>query len=121
MPHNGSFQLGGPLAFKDILDGLSNTLLAGEKHVPVGGFGAGWLDCSLYDGDNPTGSTRSGGPKYPLAQSPRDTGWRFGSYHPQVCQFCFADGAVRPLPVTISPVTLGLLADRGDGQAIPDW
>jgi hypothetical protein len=121
VPHNGSFQLGSTTAFKDITDGLSSTLLAGEKHVPLRTFGVGWLDCSQYNGDNPTCSTRSGGPKYPLALSLSDTGWRFGSYHPQVCQFVFADGAVHPLPVSISPVTLGLLADRADGQPIPPW
>jgi hypothetical protein len=121
VPHNGTFQLGGPLAFKDITDGLSNTLLAGEKHVPLGGFGVGWLDSSQYNGDLAFSCARSAGPAYPLAATPRDAGWRFGSYHTQVCQFVFCDGAVHPLPVGINPVTLSLLAERADGQTVPDW
>jgi prepilin-type processing-associated H-X9-DG protein len=113
--------LGGKIAFKDITDGLSNTFLAGEKHVQIHAFGVGWSDCSLYNGDYPTCCTRSAGPAYPVATSPFDTGWRFGSYHPQVCQFVFADGHVQALPVSTPATTMALLADRSDGQPIPDY
>jgi prepilin-type processing-associated H-X9-DG protein len=109
------------MAFRDIHDGLSNTLLVGEKHVRVGGFGVGWIDGAFYNGDYPTSCTRAGGPAYPLARTPHDPGWRFGSWHPGVCQFLFADGGVHALPLTTSPVTLGVLADIADGQPTPDW
>lgn len=102
-------------------DGLSNTLLAGEKHVPQGYFGVGWWDCSTYNGDYFTCSTRSAGPSYPLARTRTESGWKFGSYHPSICQFCMADGSVRPLLVTINLRTLGLLAQRDDGEIIPDY
>src|SRR5262249_22226167 len=36
--------------FLSFTDGLSNTLLVGEKHVPLGKEGVGWWDCSLYNG-----------------------------------------------------------------------
>ena len=38
--------------FQQITDGLSNTLLLGEKHVPTYALGLWPLDCGLYDGHN---------------------------------------------------------------------
>ena len=48
-------------------------------------------------------------------------GWKFGSYHPGICQFAFVDGHVRSIANNIDLVTLGLLADRADGKPIPDF
>jgi prepilin-type processing-associated H-X9-DG protein len=120
---NGPFQLGtlGRVSFNSFLDGTSDTILVGEKHVPISNHGYGWWDCSTFNGDYFACSSRSGGPQYPLAKSPFDTGWLFGSYHPGICQFCFADGSVRNLPNYISPYTLGLLCDKADGQVIPNY
>ena len=109
------------IRFEDITDGLSNTLLVGEKHVPFGKFGVGWWDCSTYNGDYYHCATRSAGPDYPLVRTPDDPTWAFGSYHPGICQFSFADGSVRPLPVTIDPQVLGYLANIADGQVITDY
>ena len=118
---NGAFEAYKGVRFGDIRDGLSNTLLVGEKHVPAASFGVWPWDCSLYDGHNPVCNTRAAGPDYPLATSPYDDGWKFGSYHPGVCQFAFCDGSVRSLVNTINRVTLGLLAQRNDGQVIPEY
>jgi len=41
--------------------------------------------------------------------------------HVGLVQFCFGDGSVRPLPTSINPNTLGLLANRSDGEVIPDY
>ena len=102
-------------------DGLSNTILIGEKHVPPDAFGAGWRDNSLYDGEAYPSCARPAGPWYPLATSIHDQGWRFGSYHTGVCQFVFGDGSVRAIRTTVDPDTLGLLAQRNDGQVIPAY
>jgi prepilin-type processing-associated H-X9-DG protein len=104
----------------DIPDGTSNTLLVGEKHVPRNRLGQGFWDSSLYNGESYS-SRRSAGPFYPLAQSPDDQGWLFGSDHPGICHFVFCDGHVQMLHNTIDPKVLGLLANRADGQAIPDY
>ena len=101
--------------------GLSNTLLVGEKHVPLGGVAAYPWDCGLFDGNNVACSTRAAGPSFPLAISVNDQGWKFGSRHPAICQFVFCDGSVRPLPKTVDPVILGLLAQRDDGGVIPQY
>jgi prepilin-type N-terminal cleavage/methylation domain-containing protein len=109
-------------------DGLSNTLFVGEKHVHLDGFGKGADgDSSAYNGDWPAPSERAAGPGFPLARSPEDKepnhDFRFGSYHTDgLCQFVFGDGSVRGLRPSMSTTTLGLLANRKDGQVIPnDW
>lgn len=108
-------------AFRDIVDGLSNTFLAGEKHVPVGSLNSFPWDCSLYDGHQPACSMRGAGPGLPLADSKRDKFLKFGSYHPGVCQFVYCDGSVRSLRNSVNEVTLGLLANIHDGQPIPEY
>jgi hypothetical protein len=121
---NGAFQLegvGNPINFRAITDGLSNTFLVGEKHVTRGRFGIGWLDCSSYNGDYNVCSSRSAGPDYPIARSIDETQALFGSYHPGICQFGFADGSVRSLPNTIDPTVFGWLANISDGQVIPEF
>ena len=105
---------------REITDGLSNTILAGDKHVPLDRLGQGGWDSSLYNGSY-ISALRSAGPAYPLAQSPQEYGFKFGSYHPGLCQFVFADGSVRAIPNAIDPAIFGLLADRGDGQVVPEF
>jgi prepilin-type N-terminal cleavage/methylation domain-containing protein len=118
---NGSFRMGIGFRFQDFKDGLSNTLLVGEKQVAKDRFGVGWTDCSTYNGNFPTCSTRAASRAYPLTTNPNDYNWRFGSSHSTSVQFCFADGGVRALPSMINPLTLELLGTRNDGQVIPDY
>lgn len=95
--------------------------MIGEKNVPVGQFGVGWLDSSQYNGDFMISPGRPAGPNSPLANSLTSTDWVFGSYHTGLCQFGFGDGSVRRVVSSIDPNVLGLLADRSDGQVIPDF
>jgi prepilin-type processing-associated H-X9-DG protein len=124
-PGSGPFRLDNPLdrgvRLGNIKDGTSNTILLGEKHVPTGYWGQGGWDCSIFDGDSPSCSGRSGGPLNPIALSLRDTGWKFGSAHPTACNFVFADGSVHSLSKTLPPAVLGLLADINDGQTLPPY
>lgn len=121
----GPFQLGMGLGdgirLLRIKDGLSNTLLVGEKHVPMNQFGVGGWDCSTYNGDMFVCASRSAGKSYPLAQSIHDPGWKFGSYHANLCHFAFGDGSVRPIFTSINPDVLQLLANMADGQVIPSF
>jgi prepilin-type processing-associated H-X9-DG protein len=120
LPPNGAFRLGltaKGVRLVDITDGLSNTLLIGEKHVPIGRFGQASWDCSIYDGDNILCSTRPAGIKYHLAASLQDQGVKFGSYHQDVVNFVFVDGSVHALTQDIPPQTLEFLANISDGQS----
>ena len=61
-----------------IIDGLSNTIMVGEKQVPRDQWGQYPWDCSIYDGHNPVCNTRAGGPDYPLVSDPTSQAWGFG-------------------------------------------
>jgi hypothetical protein len=121
---NGAFQSGSDVRgvrLIQIKDGLSNTILAGEKHVPLEKFGYGGWDCSMYDGANGYCAIRAGGIGFPIARSVNDPNWRWGSYHPGWCQFVLGDGSVRRIQVSIDEIILGYLCQINDGQSIPPY
>lgn len=118
---SGSFQIASGYTLLSFSDGLSNTLLIGEKQVPQNDAGIGWWDCSTYDGEYIQCSSRAAAASYPLTVNPQDTGWKFGSRHISTVLFCFGDGHVQPLPVTIDPYTYQLLGTRNDGMVIPPF
>jgi len=106
-----------------VLDGLSNTLLSGEMHVPLGKLGQSPGDNFIFNGDFVFNMTRVGGPTVPIASDPRAEGnalVAWGSWHPLVCQFAFCDGSVRAVRTTIDTEVLGNLSNREDGHGIPD-
>jgi prepilin-type N-terminal cleavage/methylation domain-containing protein/prepilin-type processing-associated H-X9-DG protein len=119
---NGIFRLGASawgntwrLRSNDVLDGLSNTLLIGEKHIPNERYGVA-PDNSVYNGDHGA-AFKTAGTGAPLAKGPKGSG-QFGSYHPGLCQFAMADGSVRAISVTIELTNLSRLASRKDGEVI---
>ncbi len=117
------------LSIAKITDGSSKTFLFGEKHVRPEEFGmvAGG-DISTYNDDlfdsliRTVGSGITG--DYPLAQSPNDDlnntdrAVQFGSMHPGVCHFAFADGSVTGISMTTDLNVLRRLADRRDGDPV---
>ena len=119
---HGAFEFASGLSFVGFTDGLSQMLLAGEKHVPIGKEGLQPWDSSIYNGycEYRRGSMRAASRAFPLSAGGHDLGWKFGSRHPGLVQFCFADGGVRSLPVGIDPYTLELLGVRDD-QVIPNY
>jgi len=128
MTPDGAFEYPHGRRWADFLDGQSNTILVGEKHVNIDKFGVGWLDCSFYNGDYDTCSCRTGGKNkfppftdHPIARSFYEERALFGSYHPNRCQFVFGDGSVHNLSADIDVITLALLCNRSDGLVIPDY
>ena len=109
--------------FGNISDGLTNTIFFGDKHVRAGREGeAGQGDCSIYNGDLIACAERAAGTLVPLALSVTEGNrTQFGSNHPNVVQFAFGDGSVKPIQTSISPAILDLLAMRSDGMAIPNF
>ncbi len=91
----------------------------------TGNWGDGWNGRGFGAigavGTNAIGLSR--GPEDRQATGP--TGAAFGSWHPGVCQFLFADGTVLPIRNTVSAGSLAnhgillMLADVADGGAIP--
>jgi len=118
---NGMFQYKGPtpnryLKFKNVTDGLSNTFMMGEKQIDNYNFTHS-QDTSIYNGDNGA-MFRRAGTTVPLARSIKDTGARFGSYHPGVCPFVFGDASVHMIDVSIDGNSLANLACRYDDKTI---
>lgn len=116
---NGMFRYKAPklLTMRNITDGLSNTLLIGERHVKLGEFGKS-PDSSVYNGDT-AGSFRNAGVGALLAKTALDTHSSvFGSWHTGVCQFVLGDGSVKALASSIDGTTLGNLANRHDGNTV---
>ena len=107
--------------FRDCTDGLSNTLLVGESHVPQESMLQSPYNGPAYLGRHLTNFARLAGPGVPLAKSVRDTvagSYNFGSSHDGVVHFLMGDGRVRPINKSISSTLLGRLANRADGREV---
>lgn len=137
---NGAFMVASPqngsrTKWKSVRDGLSNTLLVGEKHVAKDFQGNGnYGDGSLYNGTWVIYSARCAGLEDPLALGPDDVSdssgandatskygaRKFGSWHYGVVNFAFCDGSVRSLAVNVDLTSLSQLSRRNDGEVI-DW
>lgn len=107
----------------DVTDGLSKTLLVGERHVPVSRLGMLPDDGSIYDGNSFHFASRLAGPGTHLARNIDDlnSGLSFGSWHPDVCHFVMADGSVRSVDSQVSTTVLGALSNRRDGNSDHDY
>lgn len=104
-----------------ILDGTSNTILAGEIHIPREEINQIPFNGPLFNGQELVAHTRVGGPGAPLL-GPSDKGSSaallgFGSAH-AVTNFVFTDGSTRSLPFTTDTIVLGKLCHRADGEII---
>jgi prepilin-type N-terminal cleavage/methylation domain-containing protein len=125
--NNGAFWLNQNdavgLRFGDITDGLSNTLLLGEKHVQPNDLGNQPNDFMIYSARHAATPGRLAGPQFPLAISPQDAyNTQFGSWHAGgMVQFVFGDGSVHGISPSTSSTTLGLLANRMDGLPVPSY
>jgi prepilin-type processing-associated H-X9-DG protein len=116
--------------FRQVSDGLSKTLLVGEKHVdPAFEGDASHGDGSLYNDDASICSGRRAGPLFPIASRPGDPSLTqsqkdsvFGSSHSGgECQFVMCDGSVQRLNPSLNSQVLGYLSNIWDGIAIPAY
>jgi prepilin-type N-terminal cleavage/methylation domain-containing protein/prepilin-type processing-associated H-X9-DG protein len=128
--------------FAQILDGTSNTMMAGEKFVPTNHYGGThWADdcgwASGWDSDT-IRSTHTILPitrrEYvpnpaqdfeidrrrpsPAPQQWSQVGYQFGSPHPAGINAVFGDGSVRTIRYGIDPNLFNYLGHRKDGVAI---
>jgi prepilin-type N-terminal cleavage/methylation domain-containing protein len=116
------------VSFKKITDGLSKTLMVGEKQVPPSKFGLPSGDDSIYNADFPNAHTRAAGDIFPPAPSANygdsdgsqddDFGDLFGSNHSGIINFAVCDGSVRSVTTSIDLVMYWRLAARNDGLVI---
>ena len=104
---------------KHVRDGLSNTLLLGEKHIRRQQLGLFPDDPPMYDGDVLQSFSRIGGDGYPISGMNDDWGpdsiIMFGSWHPGGTHFARADGSVESLISATDTTLFGSLCHRADG------
>ena len=104
---------------KDITDGLSSTMLVGDKRLnraALGnfqgddneGYTSGWdHDVERYTNQQPAPDSTSG-----------DGAQRFGSEHPMRFQAVYADGSVHTISYSINLTVFSYLGNIADGQAL---
>jgi prepilin-type N-terminal cleavage/methylation domain-containing protein/prepilin-type processing-associated H-X9-DG protein len=114
-----------PCKDKDITDGLSNTMVIGEKRVFIDRYEIGdWHDdIGWTDGWDPDIIRYTGYlPEPDVVDNPRINstryGYNFGSAHPTGVNVVFADGHVTMLGYEIDLVTFNALGDRQDGLTV---
>jgi prepilin-type processing-associated H-X9-DG protein len=122
----------GQFSMPAILDGTSNTLLFGEKHIRPNSLRGRNEDRSVYAGNQNNFRRMAGYSNlgtlagtirplmHPLEQAYAQANSSFGGPHAGVCQFAFCDGSVKPLRIGIDLTTLTYLAAQADGKAVGD-
>jgi prepilin-type N-terminal cleavage/methylation domain-containing protein len=125
----------GRLGLVHITDGTSNTLFIGEKHIRPESRRGKNEDRSVFYGTQNTSRRLAGydpaGP-YTYRLCPPNvnddtpgynrTNYSFGGPHIGVCQFVFCDGSVQAISINVDAKSvLSLLAQRADGQVIPNY
>jgi prepilin-type N-terminal cleavage/methylation domain-containing protein len=128
VPSDGMFQLVNSnhtlsgLRISNITDGLSNTLMIGEKHIQVGLINDPVTDGIIYSASDPQTYSRRAGTSNPLSISNTVTANnQFGSWHAGVVEFVFGDGSVHGLKNSVPGSTLAILANANDGLPVPSY
>ncbi len=111
---------------RNITDGLSNTMVIGEKRLYTDRYDLGdWHDdygwTDGWDADIIRYTGLQPGPDMqqpPAGEEPTDFGYRFGSSHASVFNSAFADGHVAQINFDIDLAIFNALGNREDGLVI---
>ena len=102
-----------------VIDGTTNTLAVGEKHLPPGFNDVDQGDTSIISGDSPWTVFRATLRGFPVSPMDPDRS-KFGSEHIRSAHFVYLDGHVRSLDYSTSIDVFNRLGVIGDGFVISD-
>ena len=130
--NNGVMFLNSSVGFRQIRDGASNTIMAGEKCVIEDANELGWMSgtkSTLRNSGVPinhgwdVGGTAQGAARFRKALPPPDDTSTSGysSYHDDGAHFGLADGSVRFLSENISLPVYANLGNRADMEVIGEY
>jgi prepilin-type processing-associated H-X9-DG protein len=116
---DGTFMLNRQFRFADIRDGLSMTLIVGERnsgHAP-----STWL--GVVSGVQHGVARVAGVAPFPPNSTVEPSHYfhNFSSFHPTGTNFLAADGSVRLIAETIETSVYHALATRAGGEVIPGY
>jgi prepilin-type N-terminal cleavage/methylation domain-containing protein/prepilin-type processing-associated H-X9-DG protein len=119
---DGVFYHNSRVRIADIIDGTSNTLMAGERTTfvdPTTGakFYGTWAG-ALPEVEEEWGRIMGHAEHAPNKNEHLED---FGSYHPGGAQFIFADGHVRFVPETIEESVMQAMGTRAGGEIVQDF
>ena len=112
------------IKFGDVTDGLSNTLLLGERGTdddggPSGPFTAGWYGFLASSSENVfTSIPYSAATPQHTINLINPSGSNFSSYHTGGAQFTFGDGSVKFLSENMDGDTFAALGTRNGGEVV---
>ncbi len=145
--NSGVFYLNSRIRYEDLEDGSSQTIFLGEKsnegtefgwasgtratlrntsaplrqiRPPAGRFPNPPLTADPGNGDGSTSPPAAANPVPGTVGRPKLVVGGFDSRHPGGVNFAMGDGSVKFLKETISPVVLGRLGHRADGNLLSD-
>jgi prepilin-type N-terminal cleavage/methylation domain-containing protein/prepilin-type processing-associated H-X9-DG protein len=117
---SGATALPTPIRITDITDGASNTILAGEKSVDPRVYNTGgWAGDEPFFSGGQSGTARQSSTLQ--HDEAGDSFFNWGSAHPGVVHFVFADGHVRPINLTTPSGIIGDLLTYNGGEVIGDF
>jgi len=127
---DGCLFLNSSVRYREIRDGASNTLLAGEKQIVAEAGEFGWIagnrsalrntGVAINGGWDIVKPVAGGKPAAIVIPSVTATSG-FSSHHTGGAQFILADGSVRFLSQNINNQTLSILGSRADLQVVGEW
>ncbi|MEZ6124838.1 MAG: DUF1559 domain-containing protein [Planctomycetaceae bacterium] len=124
------------MASHEIRDGISNTILIGERRRDdsIDGIDLGWMSgtgSSLRHAGQPPNARDPKRPGLPLVTMPLLNGMSppapgeaiggFSSFHSGGAQFALCDGSVRFISENIAPDVFSFLGRREDGAMIGEF